>query len=183
MVRGKTATLFATSCVVGAMLASPEQKEVPVPPGLPEGKKFRYMRSDPVLENAWEFGLNMGIAFQMRDDYLGIWGDEALVGKTTNDIQEKKRSLPVVLALEQFPDERVTPDRTMRNWLNADFISKKAAAGIRTWMEEKGIPKQVKRIEARYLKKARGNLDSLAIQSEWHDLFEEVLPFLSERKV
>ena len=183
MVRGKTGALFATSCVVGAMLATSDLEEVKAPPGVPEGTKFRYMRSDPVLNAAWEFGLNMGVAFQIHDDYLGVWGDEAMVGKTANDIQEKKRSLPVVLALEQFPDERVSPNRTMRNWFNNPFISKEDADGIRAWMEEKGIPKQVKRVEARYLKKARGNLVSLAIQSEWHALFEEVLSFLSERQI
>jgi len=183
MVRGKTGALFATSCVVGAMLATSEPEDIEAPPGVPEGTKFRYMRSDPVLNAAWEFGLNMGVAFQIHDDYLGVWGDEAMVGKTANDIQEKKRSLPVVLALEQFPDERVSPNRTMRNWFNNPFISKEDADGIRAWMEEKGIPKQVKRVEARYLKKARGNLVSLAIQSEWHALFEEVLSFLSERQI
>ena len=183
MVRGKTAALFATSCVVGAMLASPEPKEVPAPPDIPDGKRFRYMRFNPVLFAAWEFGLNMGVAFQIHDDYLGIWGDEALVGKTANDIQEKKRSLPVVLALEQFPDEEVTPRKTMRNWLNADFISKEAAADIRAWMDNKGIPQRVKRVEARYLKMARGNLNSLPIQREWVEYFDEVFSFLSDRKI
>ena len=168
MVSGKTGALFAASCVVGAMLASPDKEE--------------NMRFDPVLNAAWEFGLNMGVAFQIHDDYLGIWGDEDIVGKTANDIQEQKRSLPVVLALQRFPDEEVTPHRTMRNWLNADFINKEAAADIRSWMNNKGIPEQVKRVETRYLKKARGNLDSLAIQPEWRGQFEEVLSFLSERQ-
>jgi len=183
MVRGKTAALFAASCSVGAMLASPEPKEVPAPPGIPDGKRFRYMRFDPVLSAAWEFGMNMGVAFQIHDDYLGIWGNEAMVGKTANDIQEQKRSLPVVLALEKFPDEIVSPNRTMRNWLNADFISKEDAADIRAWMEQKGIPQRVKRVEARYLKMARGNLNSLPIQREWRGHFDEVLSFLSDRKI
>jgi len=183
MVRGKTGALFGASCVVGAMLATSEPEDIEAPPGIPEGKKFRYMRFDPVLGNAWEFGLNMGVAFQIHDDYMGVWGDEAMVGKTANDLQEKKRALPVVLALELFPDEIVTPDRTMRNWLNADFISKKAADGIRAWLEEKGIPKQVKRVEARYLKKARKNLRELSLRKEWAEQFDEVLSFLSERKI
>ena len=183
MVRGKTGVLFAAACSVGALVASPEPEVVKAPPGIPDGKRFRYMRFDPVLSAAWEFGLNMGMAFQIHDDYLGVWGDEAMVGKTANDIQEKKRSLPVVLALEQFPDEIVSPNRTMRNWLGADFISREDAADIRAWMDNKGIPQQVKRVEARYLKKARGNLDSLALQREWRGQFDEVLSFLSERKI
>ncbi|MBA7704025.1 hypothetical protein ES703_112823 [subsurface metagenome] len=183
MVRGKTGALFATSCVVGAMLALPDREAVKAPPGIPEGKKFRYMSFDPVLGNAWEFGLNMGVAFQIHDDYLGIWGDEATVGKTANDLIEKKRSLPVVLVLEQFPDDEVVPMATMRNWLNSDFISQSAASDCRVWMEEKGIPEQVKKIEASYLQKAGKNLKELSLGEDWAGYFEEVLSFLSERKL
>ena len=169
MVRGKTGALFGASCSVGAILATPCLKEFPV--------------FGPIMRNALEFGLNMGVAFQIHDDYLGIWGDEATVGKTANDIQEKKRSLPVVLALELFPDKLVTSNRTMRNWLNCEFIMEKDAADIRAWLESVGIPEKVKRVERSYIRKARSNLGSLAIQPEWLTLFEEMLAFLSERKL
>ncbi|GAH84382.1 unnamed protein product, partial [marine sediment metagenome] len=58
----------------------------------------------------------MGVAFQIHDDYLGIWGDEASVGKTANDLVEKRRTLPVVLALQAYPDK-------MARWLNLDTIT------------------------------------------------------------
>ena len=49
-----------------------------------------------------EFGEGLGRAFQIRDDYLGIWGDEATLGKATgNDIRRRKKSYPVVYALEK----------------------------------------------------------------------------------
>ena len=48
------------------------------------------------------FGEGLGQAFQIRDDYLGIWGDEATLGKATgNDIRRRKKSYPVVYALER----------------------------------------------------------------------------------
>ncbi|MBA7657303.1 hypothetical protein ES703_65240 [subsurface metagenome] len=155
MVRGKTATLFATSCAVGAMLATTQED---------------------VVSLAREFGLNMGMAFQIHDDFLGIWGDEAIVGKTTNDILEKKRTLPLILAMNKDPG-------WARYWLELEYIGKRRVRGWTAWMEREGIKDQVKKLEAHYIRKARKNLDSLAIQSEWQDQFEEVLSFLSERKI
>jgi geranylgeranyl diphosphate synthase type I len=44
----------------------------------------------------------MGIAFQIRDDILGIWGDSDLIGKSTaTDIISRKKSLPVLYALDK----------------------------------------------------------------------------------
>ena len=43
----------------------------------------------------------LGIAFQIKDDVLGIWGDKAATGKAVgNDIRRKKKSFPIVYALE-----------------------------------------------------------------------------------
>ena len=183
MVSGKTGALFAASCAVGAMLATIPENGGIYSGAEPDGRKFRYLRTNSKQSHAWEFGLNMGVAFQIHDDYLGVWGQEDQVGKTANDIQEQKRSLPVVLALEQFPDEIVSPNRTMRNWLNAEFISREDVADIRAWMEQKGIPEQVKRIEERYIRKASKNLKELSLRKEWQDHFEEMISFLSERKI
>ena len=46
-------------------------------------------------------GANLGIAFQVRDDVLGIWGDSEVTGKAAgNDIRHRKMSFPIVYALE-----------------------------------------------------------------------------------
>src|SRR5439155_22041275 len=51
------------------------------------------------------FGRAFGLAFQARDDYLGVWGDPATTGKPVgSDIERRQRSLPVALALEHSPD-------------------------------------------------------------------------------
>ena len=47
-------------------------------------------------------GQSLGALFQIRDDYLGIWGDQATTGKSAgNDIRRRKKSFPVVFALER----------------------------------------------------------------------------------
>jgi geranylgeranyl pyrophosphate synthase len=46
------------------------------------------------------FGYHLGLAFQVQDDILGIWGDEAVTGKSAaSDLVEGKNSLPVLYAL------------------------------------------------------------------------------------
>jgi geranylgeranyl diphosphate synthase type I len=49
------------------------------------------------------FGWSLGLAFQLNDDLLGIWGDEELTGKEPSDLAKHKKTLPVIYALEQAP--------------------------------------------------------------------------------
>ena len=56
--------------------------------------------NDPVQEAYRLFGYHLGLAFQVQDDILGIWGDEALTGKSTaSDLVEGKNSMPILFAL------------------------------------------------------------------------------------
>jgi len=49
-----------------------------------------------------DFGAHVGLAFQAVDDVLGIWGQPAVTGKPAdNDIRRRKRSIPIVAALER----------------------------------------------------------------------------------
>ena len=81
MVEGKTAALIAACTELGALLAG---------------------ASDQQRRAYHEFGRMLGLAFQAWDDYLGIWGDAALTGKsTTGDLMERKKTLPVLYGLEQ----------------------------------------------------------------------------------
>ncbi len=84
MIRHKTAALLAASTQIGALLATDD-----------EGAVERFHR----------FGENLGLAFQIQDDILGVWGDERLTGKSVaSDIQTKKKALPAVYALNQSHD-------------------------------------------------------------------------------
>lgn len=79
MIRGKTATLLAFSGEVGGLMGGADEATT---------RQF------------YEMGEAMGLAFQMRDDLLGIWGDPAITGKPVGaDIRAKKKSLPVAYAL------------------------------------------------------------------------------------
>jgi geranylgeranyl diphosphate synthase, type I len=79
MVEGKTGALLGAACQLGAMAA-----------GLSDEASAPYRA----------FGRELGLAFQLVDDLLGIWGDPAVTGKPAgNDLASRKKSLPVVFAL------------------------------------------------------------------------------------
>jgi len=59
-------------------------------------------RDEVIIDRLGSFGYAMGIAFQVRDDLLGIWASEMELGKTSaGDIYRRKKSLPILHALEQ----------------------------------------------------------------------------------
>jgi geranylgeranyl diphosphate synthase type I len=79
MISGKTASLLSACCHIGALLGDGD-----------EAKQDAYRA----------FGHYLGLAFQVQDDILGIWGDEALTGKSAaSDLIEGKNSLPVLAGL------------------------------------------------------------------------------------
>ena len=81
MIGGKTAALIAGSTALGALFGGAEK---------------------PDIENLYRFGYSMGLAFQIQDDILGIWGDSEKTGKPAgNDILRRKKSLPLIYGLEQ----------------------------------------------------------------------------------
>ena len=84
MIEHKTAALIAAATHVGARLAE---------------------ASDGCMAHFYEYGRNLGLAFQIQDDLLGIWGDPAVTGKSAaSDLEKRKKSLPVVYGLEHSAD-------------------------------------------------------------------------------
>jgi octaprenyl-diphosphate synthase len=80
VVKGKTAALFAAACEVGPVVA-----------GRPECEAAALA----------EFGMNLGIAFQLVDDALDYAADQAVLGKTIgDDFREGKITLPVLVAYQ-----------------------------------------------------------------------------------
>ncbi len=81
MVDGKTAALLSASLYIGSLLGGA---------GNARQEFFRL------------FGFHLGRAFQVQDDFLGIWGDEIHTGKPTgSDLMTGKNSLPVIYGLAQ----------------------------------------------------------------------------------
>ncbi|WP_239028500.1 polyprenyl synthetase family protein [Pseudonocardia acidicola] len=93
MAAGKTASLLATSAAIGSVLA-----------GAPVG----------LTATLQTYGTELGMAFQLVDDLLGIWGDPAVTGKPVlSDLRSRKKSLPVTYAVHHGG----TAGRELARWL------------------------------------------------------------------
>ena len=80
MISRKTAALMRCATEMGAMLGT---------------------RDEQVIESLRNFGWAIGIAFQVRDDLLGVWASMETLGKTqAGDVYRRKKSLPILHALE-----------------------------------------------------------------------------------
>ena len=79
MIGRKTAALISASIEAGALLATDDEN---------------------VIARYRAFGWALGIAFQLNDDLLGIWGAEQATGKQASDLAHRKKTLPVIYALE-----------------------------------------------------------------------------------
>jgi geranylgeranyl diphosphate synthase type I len=86
MIGRKTAALIAASIEAGALLATSDER---------------------VIARYRGFGWALGLAFQLNDDLLGIWGAEQATGKEASDVAHKKKTLPVIYAWEHAgPEDR-----------------------------------------------------------------------------
>ena len=80
MVEAKTGALIGASLELGAIMAG---------------------AASPAQEGLRRAGRLLGVAFQLRDDWLGVWGDPELTGKSKeNDLARRKLTFPVVRAYE-----------------------------------------------------------------------------------
>lgn len=83
MVEKKTGALFGCALALGALVGSEDER---------------------IAGALGEFGHRLGVAFQIRDDLLGVWGSKGETGKArATDVWNRKKSLPVVYALSR-PD-------------------------------------------------------------------------------
>jgi geranylgeranyl diphosphate synthase type I len=114
MIGRKTAALIAGSVQAGAMLATDDAR---------------------VIEAYRSFGWALGMAFQINDDLLGIWGAAQETGKLASDLAEHKRTLPLIHALEHASG---TDRERLLALTGQSSISTRDAAEARHIMERAG---------------------------------------------
>jgi len=135
MVSKKTAALFDVSCAMGAICATNKSDDI---------------------SNLSSFGKNLGIAFQITDDLIGVMGDPKITKKPVgNDLREGKKSLPILMAIKSAKGKNKKTilkafgnSKATRNDLN------KAVGVIRSL----GIEENVRKQALKYADKAEKSL-------------------------
>ena len=160
MIKLKTAVLIAASLKIGAILGGSSQRDA---------------------EDLYEFGKNLGIAFQLQDDLLDTYGDPAVMGKNQGtDIVDNKKTFLVIQALEAASH---TQKEELMGWLKAKKFDPKekirAVTSIFDALDVKEVTEQ--RIQD-YYQQALTNLENLNRPDERKTELYNFASFLKNRK-
>ena len=155
MVEGKTGALIGAAGELGAIAAG---------------------AGPEVQAECRSYGQKLGVGFQIQDDILGIWGESDTTGKPVDaDIRGRKKTFPVVHALEAAPAEE-------RRRLRADYATGAPDVDeVRTILERAGS-REVSRSEAaRRFQEAAAVLDSLPLTQDGRRRLNGLATWLGSR--
>ena len=115
-----------------------------------------------------EYGENIGIAFQLKDDLLGVFGEKNEIGKPiTSDLEEGKRTMPLILAYKKGSEKQ---KETIRSIVGGE-VTKKDHKKIREIITETGAKKESEEMAKKRVKK--GKKVNEDIKSDFLDSFAE----------
>lgn len=155
MIERKTAALIAAPCHIGALLATDHRETI-------EGLRL--------------FGHNLGLAFQIVDDTLGLWGDPKLTGKPVgSDLLRRKKSLPVVYALEKG-------DEVVKGIYQKEEVSEEDVGRALQALDALGARQHVQEMAQRYYHLALEALEGLPLITKAKEDLQALAAFLVERE-
>ena len=142
MIELKTAVLLSGALQIGALVAGADEQQ---------------------CQYLGEFGRNMGIAFQLQDDYLDTFGDAAKFGKRIGgDIVQNKKTYLYLRALELANAEQLQQLKSLYNQtVPADQEAAKIAA-VTALFRDLGIPMETQKIMEHYHQTALAALSNIA---------------------
>jgi len=159
MIQGKTAALVSVAARLGALLA-----------GAPPETVANYAR----------FGRDLGLSFQIQDDWLGVWGEEAVTGKPVgDDIRERKKNYPVVYALEQLA---ATNDARLIELYDKERMDETTVQKVLGILNEVGAERQTLEAVRAYHEQALAALAATGIENQAQTWLKEVARALASRQ-
>ncbi len=157
MISLKTSVLLAASLEMGAILG-----------GASEGN----------CRHIYEFGKNLGIAFQIQDDYLDAFGDPEKFGKEVGgDIRQNKKTFLWLHALEVADAEQKKSLQELVEKNPADKIEK-----VLEIFKNCGVDEWAKALKEKYLQTALIHLHDIAVLTSRKKPLEELAAFLIQRE-
>lgn len=154
MITGKTAVLLSLCAELGALIAGQDAETV---------------------AHYAQFGLDAGLAFQVIDDILGIWGDEVRIGKSAStDITTKKKTIPVLYSLEKSAELQALYAAT--NQPDEAFVAQ--VVGL---LNENGAREFATQKADAYTQSALGNLEASHPQGDAYTALNQLTAMLLNR--
>ncbi|NDJ77373.1 MAG: polyprenyl synthetase family protein [Chloroflexi bacterium] len=158
MITNKSATLIEAAAQIGAVLSTDD---------------------DALVERYGRFARYLGIAFQVRDDYLGVWGDEAQTGKSaTSDIREKKKSYPVLVGFQRAAGDDLA---ILQRIYAQDELTDDDIDSVLSILERVDAVAHTDSIAHDYYTGALNELDATGINNSTQDLLRQYAEFLIQR--
>jgi geranylgeranyl diphosphate synthase type II len=160
MIRLKTAVLLACSLKAGALLAN---------------------ASDEVAQKLYEFGVNLGLSFQLQDDLLDTFGDQKTFGKKIGgDILANKKTLLLIYALRNAAEEQHSE---LLNWIKkTDYKAEDKIAAVTEIYNQIGVKNRAEEKVDMYFLKAIEILNGIKLQDVVKQAIRELAGEMLTRK-
>jgi geranylgeranyl diphosphate synthase type II len=159
MLRLKTAVMLAGCLKIGAMLANASEKD----------------------QNAlYQFGINLGMAFQLVDDLLDVYADTDTFGKEIGgDIQANKKTYPYLLALQKAnvnqKEKLLHSFSTNQTPKNEKFIT------VKNIFDDLNCKEKTEKKVDQFLEEAYRNIEELSLKGHQKEQLKQVAILLSKR--
>ena len=160
MIRLKTSVLLAASLKIGALLGGASSADA----------------------NAlYDFGMHMGVAFQLKDDWLDVYGDPAVFGKKIGgDILCNKKTYMLIQALRSAKGDQLNE---LNDWIEAEQPNpqEKIAAVTRIY-NATGVKQMCEEQIALYTRKGLESLERVALPAEMKEQLSQLMLGLIDRQ-
>lgn len=157
MIELKTSVLLAASLRLGAILG-----------GAGEGNQ----------QHIYEFGRNLGISFQIQDDYLDAFGDPQKVGKQVGgDIKVNKKTFLMIKALESCDEKQLQQMQHLMKKNPDDKVEQ-----VLEIFRSCGVDKWAISLQEKYMEKALHHLEEIAVTSIRKEPLKQLAHFLMRRE-
>ncbi len=161
MIRLKTSVLLACALKIGAILGGASKEDA---------------------QHLYRLGECIGLAFQLRDDYLDVYGDPTKFGKKIGgDILCNKKTYLYINALRLANAEQRA---VLDYWATAtDIVPEEKIAAVTEVYNQVGLPEMSRTIEEHYYSQAKAELEALSVTSEQKEVLRQFMTMLMERDV